>query len=84
MFRLHQFLYPYPNQCHPIPVRSDTDTETDTDTKTDGHSVNVPLLGGHCGGYYPVALFVTQGWSNVHFIDNFPVNWCRNKEFSVV
>ena len=22
LFRLHQFPYPYPNQCHPIPVRS--------------------------------------------------------------
>ena len=30
------------------------------------------------------AQMITQGWSNVHFIDQFPVNWYRNKEFLIV
>ena len=29
-------------------------------------------------------LHCLQGWSNVHFIDWFPVNWYRNKEYSLV
>ena len=33
---------------------------------------------------YHFASAITQGWSNVHFIDWFPVNWYRNKEFSIV